>query len=476
MELFQARGTMERIHLVGIGGIGVSGVARAYHALGYQVSGSDARASSITRALAAEGVRVCIGHDPANLADAQRVVVSTAILKDNVEIAEALSRGLEVEHRSFSLDRVLRHFPCSVGVSGTNGKGTVASLLTQILESWGRSPSFIIGGMLENFDTNARVTPGAPFLVAEVDESDGSLVNVHPDVAVLCNLELDHLNYYPSLEAVVDKVSQFLTGNPRLAFAVLQTGDRGSRLLMERLPRTLRVVTYSADPTFPAEVEARSVTHDGFSSSFNLWWSGTDLGRVELRLPGLYNVENAVAAAATALSLGAPTQAIRDGLLAFRGLRNRFSLARAGQSLVIKDYISHPTGMRRVLHSLRQIVGPGLPIASVFKPYRYTMVRYLGDEYSRAFVDADATVITEMWEGGEEPMPGINTQWLVDKVRLFAASPEGRGGQVEYIRDNADVNAWLLKRFPGPFAAIFFGGDDLFAEADRLVQLLEARP
>jgi len=455
-----------RFHLIGIGGICVSGVARGLLALGYRVSGSDARPSSITQALAREGADVHIGHDAAHVYGADVVVVSTAIRPGNPEVAEAERLGIPVEHRSITLDRIVGHFT-SLGVSGTNGKGTVASMATAILEAWGRRPSFLIGGLLEAYGTNARIHE-SEHLVVEIDESDGSLVNVHPDVALICNLELDHLNYYKSFDDVLARVRQFLTANPRLRFAVCPASDPGSRALMAACP-DVRFVTTSADPAHPAELEARDLQVDGLGSSFALRdRQAGDLGRVTLAVPGRYNVDNALVAAAGCLALGAPAQAVREGLASYRGLRNRFTATRAGGSWVVKDYISHPTGMRRVLEALRGLVGPDLPVVAVFKPYRYTMIRYLGDEYAQSFHDADQVVITDMWEAHEEPIPGINTAWLVDKVR-------GAGVSVAHVPGTEDVVPDLLARFRGPFATIFFGGDDLFAQADHLLHALEER-
>jgi len=461
----------QRFHLIGIGGIGVSGVARGLMAQGFEVTGSDVRDSVIIDGLRADGVRVTVGHAPENVHGADRVVVSTAIRDDNCEIAEAKRLGIPLEHRSVTLDRIaLRFF--SVGVSGTNGKGTVSSMITAILEAWGRNPSFVIGGILQEYGLNARVasapTPGESMLVAEVDESDGSLVNVHPDVAVIANLELDHLNYYKSFDDVLAKLKEFLAANPRLKFAVVQSSDAGSRKLLEATPG-VQHVTFSSDPAWPADFQSRDVGFDGLSSSFDVVHGAYGrLGRVTLNVPGLYNVENALAAIAATHTLGAPFAAIQAGLAAFRGLKNRFTLERVGAYLTVKDFISHPTGMRRVLEALRRMVGPDVPIVAVFKPYRFTFIRYLGDEYARSFVDADLTVITEMWDGHEEPIPGINTKYLVDKI---AAT----GTNVTYVPDHADIVPDLLKRYDRPFATIFFGGMDLFEQADRLATELAGR-
>jgi len=291
---------------------------------------------------------------------------------------------------------------------------------------------------------------------------------VHPDVAVIANLELDHLNYYKSFDDVLAKLKEFLAANPRLKFAVVQSSDAGSRKLLEATPG-VQHVTFSSDPAWPADFQSRDVGFDGLSSSFDVVHGAYGrLGRVTLNVPGLYNVENALAAIAATHTLGAPFAAIQAGLAAFRGLKNRFTLERVGAYLTVKDFISHPTGMRRVLEALRRMVGPDVPIVAVFKPYRFTFIRYLGDEYARSFVDADLTVITEMWDGHEEPIPGINTKYLVDKI---AAT----GTNVTYVPDHADIVPDLLKRYDRPFATIFFGGMDLFEQADRLATELAGR-
>ena len=445
---------VERIHLIGIGGVGVSGVARMLMAMGHTVTGSDVRESQLTLALRAEGATVHIGHDARYVEGADLVIYSTAVPDTNPELKRARELGLRVEHRAQGLGHVLAAHTRSVGVIGTHGKGTVSSMLTWILEAAERRPGFIIGGLLENFSKiNARWTDGH-LAVAEVDESDGSLRHVLPDVVVINNLEADHLNYYDDLAHIQDTVIAALNANPRLQHAVVNHDDPGARALIERLK--VPVTTFGRGEG--ADVRALVVETTVGTSRFTVQTQaqGT-LGEVTLEVPGLYNLDNAVAATAAALLLDVPISAVQQAMPSFRGLENRFTVVDAAGIRVIKDYISHPTGIRRVLEAAAV---DGRRITAVFKPYRFTMINYLQDDYAEAFHDASETVITELYTAGEVPIPGIDTEFLCDKIR-------SRGPKVTYIQAMDDIIDYLHQAATPGEQVIFFGGDDLFELADR---------
>jgi UDP-N-acetylmuramate--alanine ligase len=443
-----------RIHLIGIGGVGVSGVARMLMAMGHDVSGSDVRESQLTLALRSEGATVHIGHQASYVEDADLVIYSTAVPDTNAELMRARELDLRVEHRAQGLGHVLAAHAQSVGVVGTHGKGTVSSMLTWILEGAQRQPAFIIGGLLENFGKiNARWTDGN-LAVAEVDESDGSLRHVHPDVVVINNLEADHLNYYDDLVHIQDTVIAALAANPRLRHAVVNHDDAGARALIPRL--SVPVTTFGRGEG--ADVRATQVETSAGTSRFTVVTKAQgNLGEVTLEVPGLYNLDNAVAATAAALLLDVPFSAIQEAMPVFRGLENRFTVVNAGGVRVIKDYISHPTGIRRVLEAAK---ADGRRITAVFKPYRFTMINYLQDDYAEAFHDASETVITELYTAGEVPIPGIDTEFLCDKIR-------SRGPKVTYIQSMDDIIPYLHEAASVGEQVIFFGGDDLFQLADR---------
>lgn len=454
---------VKTVHLIGIGGVGVSGVARMLLAMGHRVTGSDVRESQLTEALRAEGAEIHIGHSADYIDDVDLVIYSTAVPETNPELVAARERGLRVEHRSQGLAHALAAHDRSVGVVGTHGKGTVSSMITWILETAGQNPSFIIGGLLENFGKiNSRMTDGN-LAIAEVDESDGSLRHVSPHVIVVNNLEADHLNYYDSLEHVQQTVVDALNANPNLERVIVNHDDPGARAIIPRL--NAPVVTFGRTPG--ADYEATQVTTGLGPSTFTLVHRADDvvLGEVMLTLPGLYNLDNALAAATLALTMGVSIEAIARAMPEFKGLENRFTVVDAGEVRVVKDYISHPTGIRRVLEAASS---DGKRIIAVFKPYRFTMINYLQDDYAEAFHDASETVITELYTAGEVPIPGIDTEFLCDKIR-------SRGPKVTYIAEMERITTYLHEVVKPGEQVLFFGGDDLFSVADAYVDELRAK-
>ncbi len=441
----------QRVHFLGIGGIGVSALARLLMARGIAVSGSDVRSSSITEALAAEGAAVTIGHRAENINGADLVVYSTAIPADNVELAAARDAGLPVHHRSVLLGALVDAFT-TIGVTGTNGKGTVSSMLTWILETAGMRPSFYIGAHCENLGTNARCA-GDEWFVAELDESDGSLVNTAPVYAVLNNLEMDHLNYYRDFDHVIEVLGAFFASLPEGATGFFNADCEGACLVARDAPVRRILFGESAAADFRLMDDETGPT----GSTFCVAPPDGKLECYELKVPGRYNVENAVAAIAVARTLGVLTVTIREALASYRGMANRYTVLQAGDHQVIKDYISHPTGIRKVLETAR-ISAKGR-VRAVFKPYRYTMINYHAENYRDAFAGADAVVLTEMWEADEEPIPGVTTSWLAEVMRA--------GGQdVEYVPDMDGILAYLEQTLTPGETVIFFGGDDLFALAE----------
>ncbi len=441
------------MHFIGIGGIGVSAVARVLLEQGITVTGSDVRESQITLELESMGAKVTIGHDPSNVENVDLVVHSTAIPQTNCELVEANNAGTRIVHRSEILGAIVAQHDLSIGVVGTHGKGTVASAITWILESCGRKPSFIIGGLLENLGKkNARYVDGN-IAVAEVDESDGSLRNVHPNIVVINNLEADHLNYYDSLEHIQDTVIDALDSNPRLQHVILNADSPGAIALAPRIKTN--VVTFGREQE--ADIRCVDISCAPMESTLTLTHKGEPLGTTNMGQPGLYNADNAIAATAASILLDIPFDSVANALGSFRGLENRFTVLEIGGRRVIKDYISHPTGIRRVLAAAK---ADGRPITAVFKPYRFTMINYLQEDYAEAFHDADHTIITELYTAGEVPIPGIDTEFLCNKIRE-------RGPKVTFVQEMNDIVHVLHDVTASDEQVVFFGGDDLFRLADR---------
>jgi UDP-N-acetylmuramate--alanine ligase len=458
-------------HLIGIGGIGVSGVARLLHARGFDVQGSDVRASSVTRALDRLGVRVHIGHSPQHLDSVDLVVQSTAIPDSNPELVAARVKGIPVLHRSEVLGALLEDGRRGIGVIGTHGKGTTAAAIAWLLDRAGFRPGYVIGGLLENFGDNARdghpAPDGSHWLVAEIDESDGTLVNSKPTIALLNNLELDHLHYYPDWGKLEAAVLRFFTHNPRLETALFNVDDPGAAKILDLVRERTRqgempgVQLRTFGFADAADVRGVAPAFQRMGGRFDVELrNGTGyerLGSVEIKLPGRYNASNILGAMAAALAAGVPWEAIEGAAPGYRGLENRFTLVDAAGVEVVKDYISHPTGIKRVLEAARaQAAGK---VVAVFKPYRFTMIHYLQDDYREAFRDADEVVVTELYTAGEVPIPGVDTAFLCDKIRETGAS-------VHYVHALPDIAPWLLTRVEPPATVLFFGGDDLFQVAD----------
>lgn len=437
--------------MLGIGGIGVSGVARILAARGFEVQGSDVRESSITLALQEEGLDVVIGHEPDNVDGADMVVVSTAIPDTNVELIAAREKGIPIVHRSVVLNELLRGYK-SIGVTGTHGKGTVSSMIAWILDRAGYDPGFIIGGMLNNFGTNARPGSGE-WMVVEVDESDGTHRNIDTDYVVCNFLELDHLNYYDDLDDITENMVRYLEENKRLKEAFINLDCQGNRDMVERV--ALRPTGYS--------MEHRTEYHGKFESpqqmpmKFEASRRHELLGECELNLPGRYNSVNAMGALAVCHRLGVDFDTIREALASYRGMENRFTIERGGGVTIVKDYNSHPTCMRKVLESAQDLVDGR--IFTVFKPYRYTLIKYLQHEYGAAFKGSDEVVITKMYAAEEDPIPGISTQTVVDRIRENDL-------KCTYVEDQNQITSYLHEVVEPGDKVIFFGGDDFFQMAD----------
>lgn len=449
------------LHFIGIGGIGVSAVARLALSQGYGVRGSDVRASSLTDTMAGLGADVRIGHDARHLDGVDAVVYSTAIPDSNVELVAARERGMPLLHRSELLAAFVEATE-SVGVTGTHGKGTVSAMIAHILVEAGLEPGWIIGGIPMNYGRNAEGGAGK-ILVAEVDESDGSHCNVRPRVLVCNYLEADHLNYYRDLEDIIATMARAIETNPRLERLWVNGDCAGNRRLIDRLGRS--VGTYGMES--PCDVQGTLVSTGPEGIAFDVQAQGEALGRFTLGVPGTYNVVNALAAIAVTRASGVDPEVQRRALATFRGLENRFTVRRAGGRTLVKDYNSHPTAMRKVLAFGREMGGSR--IISVFKPYRYTLIHYLQDEYATAFAGSEEVVITRMYAAEEDPIPGVDTAFF---VRLL----ERGGQQVRYIENENDIVPWLDRNTTRGDLIFFFGGDDFFRMADAWAEALESSP
>ncbi len=404
------RGKVQRIHFVGVGGSGMSGIAEVLINMGFAVSGSDLREGAATRRLRQLGGSIHVGHDPAHVAGADVVVKSTAIPEGNVEILAAEAAKVPVIPRAEMLGELMR-MKYGVAVAGTHGKTTTTSMVARCLHAAGMDPTVVIGGRLDALGSSARLGAGE-FMVAEADESDGSFAMLDPTVAVITSVDPEHLDHWGDLEALSRGFADFANKVPFYGFTAACLDHPGVQALLPRIRR--RVVTYGLGAQ--AEVRGEDVRFDGLRSAFSVWLHGERLGEVELGMPGLHNVRNALAAVAVSLEIGVDFEGVRRALHGFAGVDRRFSVRaevprEGGAITIVDDYGHHPVEIAATLEAAAA-AWPGRRIVAVFQPHRYTRVRDLAAEFARCFNDAGHVVVCPIYRAGERPIPGVDHHGL----------------------------------------------------------------
>ena len=404
------------VHFVGIGGIGMSGIAEMLNGLGTSVQGSDRADGPNVARLRRLGIKVEIGHSAANLGQAGVVVVSTAIRPDNPELIAARERKIPVVRRAEMLAELMRFKRC-VAVAGTHGKTTTTTLVSALLDAGGLDPTVINGGVIEAYGSNARQGTGE-WMVVEADESDGTFLKLPAELAIVTNIDPEHLDHYGSFDAAKAAFRAFVENVPFYGFAAMCLDHPEVQRMVAQI-EDRRVVTYGTSPQ--AEVRFSNVRAEGAVSVFDVAvrprnGEPIDLPGLRLPMPGLHNVSNATAAIAIANGLGVDGEAIRSGLAGFRGVKRRFTHAGDWNGVSIyDDYAHHPVEIRAVLSAARD-AAKGRVIA-VVQPHRYTRLHDLFDDFASCFNDADVVVATPVYEAGEQPIEGVSSETLVSKMR-----------------------------------------------------------
>lgn len=454
---------IRHIHFVGIGGAGMSGIAEVLKNQGYDVSGSDIRRGAVTDRLTALGVQVYIGHAEGNSADADVVVVSSAVAADNPEVVSARARRVPIVPRAEMLAEIMR-YRHGIAVAGTHGKTTTTSLIASVLAEAGLDPTFVIGGKLNSAGTNAQLG-GSRYLVAEADESDASFLHLTPVISVVTNIEADHMDTYGG---DVGKLKQtfidFLHNLPFYGVAVMCVDDAYVREIIPRISRA--IITYGIDNP-DADYRAENIRSDGLRSRFLVKRPGgrPDL-EVELKMPGRHNVLNALAVIAVATDEGVDDDAICRGLAGFAGVGRRFQVygdyqTRNGTVTLVDDYGHHPTEVAAVVRAARDAY-PDRRLVMLYQPHRYSRTRDLYEDFVRVLSDVDGLLLMDVYAAGEDPVPGADGRSLCRSIR--------QRGQVEpvFVEDKQDIEGVLANALQDGDLLITQGAGDIGGVASRL--------
>jgi len=449
-----------RIHFVGIGGIGMSGIAELLLNLGFTVTGSDVSDSESVHRLRSLGAVIHIGHAPENIGDAQVLVYSSAVGLDNPECVAARTRTLPVIPRAEMLAELMR-MKFSIAIAGTHGKTTTTSMLATILAMAGKDPTAVIGGRLDMFGSNARLGDGE-LLVAEADESDRSFLKLAPIVAVATNIEEEHMDCYRDIDDIRDTYVQFLNKVPFFGFDMVCLDDANIQHILPRLER--KVITYGSHTQ--AIYRYTEPEFSGLTTTFTAHRKGQVLGEVTLGVPGKHNCLNALAAIATSLELGIDFDVIRQGLASFKGVQRRCHVRGEKKGItVMDDYGHHPTEIRMTLAGIKN----GFPkrrIIAVFQPHRYTRTRDLFEGFVNSFYDASRLYITEIYPASEQPIEGVSGQRLFEEIKNHGYR------DAFYVQNKEDLPDVLLKGIRKGDLVIFLGAGDVWRQGLRVLERL----
>ena len=447
---------VQRIHFVGIGGIGMSGIAEVLLNLGYGVSGSDIRRSPVTDRLAALGGRIHIGHAADNLALANVVVVSSAVRPDNIEVMEAKKRQIPVIPRGEMLAELMR-LKYSIAIAGAHGKTSTTSMVATVLVHAGYDPTAVIGGRLNALGSNAKLGSGE-FIVAEADESDGSFLKLSPTIAIVTNIDREHLDHYGDFAAVQDAFVAFINKVPFYGAAILCLDDPNVQAIVPRVER--RIITYGTSNQ--ADLIAAHVKIAGFGSSYEVRSQAGALGTIHLQIPGQHSVMNSLAAVAAGLELDVPFTAIAEALRSFQNADRRFQIkGEARGVLVVDDYGHHPAEIIATLSAARKSCDRR--IVAVFQPHRFTRTASLEEDFARAFYHADVLIVLPIYPAGEDPIPGVTAERLVSLVEKFGHR------DVTFAPDFAAAEVLLGARLLPGDLLLTLGAGDVWKIGERVL-------
>jgi UDP-N-acetylmuramate--alanine ligase len=460
------------IHFVGIGGIGMSGIAELLHNLGYEVTGSDLRESETTTRLRVLGIKVHIGHRPENIDDAHALVISSAIVGNNSEIAEARRRSIPVIPRAemlAELTNLVGNLRYRILIAGAHGKTTTTSLISTVLAQNALDPTVVIGGKLKAIGSNTRLGKGE-FLVAEADESDGSFLKLSPTISVVTNIDREHMDFFKTMESLREAFLSFINKVPFYGTSVICIENEHLRLLLPFVER--RYLTYGL--TKKAELYAENIRKGFMTVTFDVVYRGLPLGSFELPAPGVHNVLNSLAAIGVALVLKLDISVVKEALKGFSGIQRRLEFKGEARGIKIyDDYGHHPTEIRATLKAVKEgLVSSGKQSGRVivlFQPHRYTRTKDLMDEFALSFHEADTLLLLDIYPAGEKPIRGVKTARLLEKIRKAGQ------GNVLYMKDREEVITYGLEHLRQGDIFLTLGAGNVWQTGEELLRKLQEK-
>lgn len=451
-----------RVHFVGIGGIGMSGIARVLLERGITVTGSDVKESQNTRDVRDAGATVYIGHLPEHVHGATEVVTSTAVRPDNPEVLEATRLSIPIVHRAKMLAKLLNS-QRGITIAGTHGKTTTSSMAATILTNAGLAPSYVVGGIINAYADNAGVGESNIFVI-EADESDGSLVEFKPEIAVLTNIELDHMDYYRDASHLYEVFSTYISNVKPNGLCIWCSDDPGVSLLMKAFPDS-QCISYGLIDG--ADLHAMNIVFNGLGSSYEVWLKRELLGTMHLKVPGRHNVQNSLAAIACGMHLGLSFEQIAQALGSFNGVNRRFQVVGCNSDyMVVDDYAHHPSEIKATLSAARS--SHSTRIIGIFQPHRYTRTQSLAREFGEAFANADTVVVTDIYGAGEEPIPSVTSDLIVQSLR------DNCHPNVHFVQGLDEVEEFVAGFVQPNDLVITLGAGDIWKVAENLSKRLTA--
>jgi UDP-N-acetylmuramate--alanine ligase len=448
---------IQHIHFVGIGGSGMNGIAEVLINLGYKVSGSDLKQTEVTERLASLGGKIFIGHKPEQVGNAHVVVTSSAVLPDNPEVVQAKRLKIPVIPRAEMLAELMR-LKYAVTIAGTHGKTVTTSLVSMVLAEGGLDPTVVIGGRLKNIGSSAKMGKGE-FIVAEADESDGSFLKLTPTIALLTNIDDDHLDYYKTLDNIKNTFVQFVNKVPFYGSIILCGEDENIKSIIPQITR--KYYTYGKGKNY--DFYAENIVYEEMHTEFDLCFSGKNLGRLKLHFPGAHNVLNSLGAAAVGIELGVGFEKIRKAFLDFTGVSRRLEVkARKKDIVFIDDYGHHPTEIRVTLETIKSI-WPERRLLVIFQPHRYTRTRDLAKKFGPSFNSVSRIWLTDIYSAGEKPIPGISSSLILESF------PAEKRETVTLISDRKAIIKEVVKSLRPQDVLVTLGAGDVYKIGEEIL-------